>query len=259
MIRAIAENRNLLKNLVVRDLQQRYVGSVGGFLWSVVNPLIQLLIFWFAYSVVFRQAPGPDSAGVSTPLFLFSGLLPWFLFSDTVLRNCTAVADRAALVTKTVIPPEILPVAATLSNLVHHAIGLGILIGWLAVSRGVPMSALGLFFYLPVLLLFAQGLGWLAAGMQVFVRDTIHAVQLALSAWYWLTPVVYGIEKLGGLQSIAMINPLATLVTGYRNSLLGLTQPDALHVVLTLGSSAAVFAAGAAMFKQTKAAFADVL
>jgi ABC-type polysaccharide/polyol phosphate export permease len=259
LLTKLFDNRNLLKNLVWRDLKHRYVGSVGGFLWSVVQPLVQLITYTFAFTIVFQQRPGPDSAGVSIPIFLFCGILPWFLFTDTVVRNCSVITDNAALITKTVMPAEVLPIAITLSSLVHHGIGLAVLLTALAIFHTVPISALGILIYLPILVLFAQGIGWMAAGLQVFIRDTAQVLQIALSAWYWLTPVMYGLERLGEFQNVAVLNPMAVVVVGYRNSLLGLAQPSAPHVIMAATISIAVFVTGGLVFRQTKPAFADVL
>jgi ABC-type polysaccharide/polyol phosphate export permease len=259
LLRKLSDNRNLLKNLVVRDLKQRYAGSLGGFLWSVVQPVAQLLIYWFAFSVVFQARPASDGAEVSVPLFLFCGILPWFLFTDTVVRNCSVITDNAALITKTIMPAEMLPIAITLSSLVHHAIGLAVLFLVLTVVRSVPLSAVGLFLYLPILVLFAQGLGWIVAGLQVYLRDTIQVLQLLMSIWFWVTPILYAAERLKEFESIAMLSPMAVVVTGYRNSLLGLSQPDVLQVGVAALISLGVFVAGALIFRKTKPAFADVL
>jgi len=253
------ENRNLLKNLVLRDLKHRYVGSVGGFMWSVAQPVVQLLTYWFAFTVVFQGRPGLDTDNVSIPLFLFCGILPWFLFTDTVVRNCSAITDNKTLVTKTIMPAEILPIAITLSNLVNHAVGLGVLLLVLAFSGTIPLSAVGVLLYLPMLVLFAQGLGWIVAGLQVFIRDTIHVLQIVLSVWFWLTPVMYGPGRLKNFENTAMLSPMAVVVTGYRNSLLGLAQPSFTQVVIAALISSAVFIGGALIFRQTKPAFADVL
>jgi ABC-type polysaccharide/polyol phosphate export permease len=109
------------------------------------------------------------------------------------------------------------------------------------------------------MVLFAQGLGWIVAGLQVFVRDTVQVLGIALSVWFWLTPVMYRPERLGDYQGLAMLSPVAVVVTGYRNSLLGLNQPDAKYVVLAAVVSVAVFLVGGLIFRQTKPAFADVL
>jgi lipopolysaccharide transport system permease protein len=259
LARKLIENRNLLKNLVLRDLRHRYVGSMGGFMWSVVQPVVQLLTYWFAFTVVFQGKPGLDTANVSIPLFLFCGILPWFLFTDTVIRNCSAITDNKSLITKTIIPAEILPIAITISNVVNHAIGLAVLLLVLAFSGTVPLSALGVLLYLPMLVLFAQGLGWIVAGLQVFVRDTIQVLQIVLSVWFWLTPVMYGPGRLKNFEHAAMFSPMAVVVTGYRNSLLGLSQPNVTQVLVAAFISAGVFVAGALIFRQTKPAFADVL
>jgi len=258
-LQTLSRNRNLLKNLVLRDLKQRYVGSLGGFMWSVVQPVVQLLTYWFAFTVVFQNRPGMDSANVSVPVFLFCGILPWFLFTDTVVRNCTVITDNAALITKTTMPAEILPIAITLSNLVNHAIGLAVLLTVLAALGSIHISTLSLFLYLPVLVLFAQGLGWIVAGLQVFVRDTFQVVQIVISLWFWLTPVMYVQAQLGRWEHWAMLSPMAVVVSGYRSSLLGLAQPGLTSFLLALAISLGVFAAGALIFRQTKPAFADVL
>src|SRR6185369_3553111 len=120
-ITKLFENRNLLKNLVVRDLKRRYVGCVGGFLWSVVPPLAMLVTYSFVFSVVLGQSLGPQDGTRSYSIFLFCGILPWLLFSDTVTRSCGVIVDNSPLITKTIMPAEMLPVAITVSNLVHHA------------------------------------------------------------------------------------------------------------------------------------------
>src|SRR5215470_2990399 len=128
LVKKLAANRNLLKNLVIRDLKHRYVGSIGGFLWTVVHPLALLVSFSFIFNVIFPDGLGREAGTNSFAIFFLCGLLPWTLFSDTIVRNCSAISDNAPLITKTVIPAEILPISVTISNLVHHGIGLGILL-----------------------------------------------------------------------------------------------------------------------------------
>jgi lipopolysaccharide transport system permease protein len=258
LLARLSDNRNLLKNLVLRDLKHRYVGSLGGFMWSVVQPIVLLLTYWFAFEYVFEGSRGIDTANAPIPVFLFCGILPWFLFTDTLVRNCSAITDNASLITKTIIPAEILPIAITLSNLVNHAIGLLVLLIVLAVFGAIPLSAFGILLYLPMLVLFAQGLGWIVAGLQVFIRDTIQVLQIVLSVWFWLTPVMYSLEN-KRFHDAAMLSPMAVIVTGYRNSLLGQSQPGLLYVVIAAAVSIAVFVIGAMLFRQAKPAFADVL
>src|SRR5262249_55832364 len=111
LLKKLGANRNLLKNLIVRDIKHRYVGSIAGFLCSVIHPIVLLVSSTFIFGVVFRQSMGPEFGTDSFAIFVFCGLLPWLLFSDTVVRNCSVISDNALLITKTVIPAEILPIS----------------------------------------------------------------------------------------------------------------------------------------------------
>jgi ABC-type polysaccharide/polyol phosphate export permease len=260
LFKKLVANRNLLKNLVVRDLKHRYVGSVGGFLWSVIHPLVSFLTYTFVFTVIVPSPLGPQYGTNSFAIFFFCGFLPWFLFSDTVMRNCNVISDNAPLITKTIIPPEILPISITLSNLVHHVIGLAILLVVMVLFSSLHLSALWIILYVGMTLMLAQGLGWIVAGLHVFVRDTIQALQILMFLWFWFTPVVYALDRLPeNVQFYAKFNPMAIIVTGYRNSLLHLDQPNYLQVAAVLATSVFVFVIGALLFRQAKPVFPDVL
>src|SRR5262245_50640914 len=260
LLKKLAANRNLLKNLVIRDLKHRYVGSVGGFLWTVVHPLVLLVSYTFIFGVVWPVKLGPEGGTDSFAIFILCGLLPWVLFSDTVVRNCSVISDNAPLITKTVIPAEILPISVTISNLIHHMIGLGILLVVMLIFYTVHVSALWILLYLPILLLLAQGFGWIVAGLHVFLRDTIQALQIVMLLWFYFTPILYTMDRVPpNLRFIAGLNPLALIVAGYRSSLLHLAPPGPVQIAFVLATSLLVFVAGALFFRQTKPAFPDVL
>jgi ABC-type polysaccharide/polyol phosphate export permease len=262
MLTKLAANRNLLKNLVIKDLKHRYVGSVGGFLWSVVHPLVQLGVYSFAFRIVFKSSLGPEyDGGTNYPVFIFCGLLPWLLFSDTLMRSCLSITENSQLITKTIIPAEILPLSITVSNLVHHLIGLSILLAVLVTFFHVHLSILlVIIIYMPMLFMLAQGLGWIVAGLQVFLRDTSQALQIVLFVWWWLTPLMYVVDLLPEkYRRLVQLNPMATIVTGYRNSLLHLKQPDPAKILVVFMASVVVFVLGGFLFRQAKPAFPDVL
>jgi lipopolysaccharide transport system permease protein len=260
LFKKLIANRNLLKNLVIRDLKHRYVGSVGGFMWSVIHPLVSLISYTFVFTVILKVQQGPEFGTDSFAIFFFCGFLPWFLFSDTIMRNCGVISDNAPLITKTIIPPEILPISITISNFVHHMIGLAILLVVMALFYSIHLSALWIILYLGMTLLLAQGLGWIVAGLQVFVRDTIQALQILLFLWFWFTPVLYPLNRLPPeVRPYAELNPMAIIVTGYRNSLLHLAQPDFSKVAVVLAASILIFVIGAVLFRHAKPAFPDVL
>lgn len=259
-LRRLAANKNLLKNLILRDLKHRYVGSIGGFLWSVIHPIVLLVSYTFVFGVILRQQTEPDFGTDSFAIFLLCGLLPWILFSDTIIRNCSAISDNAPLITKTVIPAEILPVAITISNLIHHLIGLGILLFVMTIFYSVHASTLWILLYLFMLLMFAQGLGWIVAGLHVFLRDTVQALQIVMLFWFYFTPILYTMDRVpANLRTIAALNPMALIVTGYRSSLLHLAQPSGIRIGGALAASVVVFVIGGLLFRQAKPAFPDVL
>ena len=261
LLKRIAANRNLLKNLVIRDLKHRYIGSMGGFIWSVVHPLVLLVSYTYVFTSIFEEIKlGPEFGTDSYAVFLFCGLLPWLLFSDTLIRNCSVISDNAPLITKTVIPAEILPISITISNLVHHLIGLAILLVVMMSFYSIHVSALWTLLYMAMLLMFAQGLSWIVAGLHVFLRDTIQGLQILLFLWFWFTPILYSADRVPeNLRLVTGLNPMAVIVTGYRNSLLDLAQPRPIEIAGVLAASLAVFVIGALLFKQAKPAFPDVL
>jgi homopolymeric O-antigen transport system permease protein len=260
LYRKLAANRNLLKNLILRDLKHRYVGSIGGFLWSVIHPVVLLVSYTFIFGVVFRPDMGPEFGTSSFAIFVLCGLLPWILFSDTIIRNCSVISDNAPLITKTIIPAEILPISITISNLIHHLIGLAILLGVMAAFYSVRFSVLWILLYMFMLLLLAQGLGWIVAGLHVFLRDTIQALQIVMLLWFYFTPILYTVERVPeSFRFFERLNPMALIVTGYRSSLLHLAQPGAPQIAVVLGASIGVFSVGALFFRRAKPAFPDVL
>jgi ABC-type polysaccharide/polyol phosphate export permease len=257
--RKLTANRNLLKNLIVRDLKNRYVGSIGGFLWSVIHPIVLLVSYTFIFKVLSIPV-GPEFGTDSFAIFLLCGLLPWILFSDTVVRNCSVISDNAPLITKTVIPAEILPLAITVSNLIHHLIGMGILLAVMLTFYSIHLSAFWVLLYLPMLLMFAQGLGWIVAGLHVFLRDTIQALQIVMLLWFYFTPILYTSDRVPEkMRLAAQLNPMALIITGYRNALLHQAQPAGIQIGAVLAACIAVFIIGALFFRQTKPAFPDVL
>src|SRR6266540_4289323 len=158
-LRNLVERRSLLFQLVRRDFEQRFVGSAIGWIWGLINPLVQLVIFTFVFQYWMRASAPP---GIPYPLFLFGGMLPWWLFSETVQRSAPSVLDQANLITKTVFPAEIVPVSIFLSTLISHLLALALMVA----VTGVWMNHVSIFllilpFYMLGVGLFAIGIGWI--------------------------------------------------------------------------------------------------
>ncbi len=260
-LKKIYIQRGLIRSFVMRDLRARYVGSFMGFFWSVIHPIVLLVSYTFVFSVIFGVRPLPDSGTASFPLFLFCSILPWLFFQDTLQRSSTVVIDNANLVKKTLFPTEILPLTVLLAGLVNHAIGFAILLVVILLTLGkISAVILLLPVYLLVLMLFTLGLAWLVASLNVFVRDVSQVLSVILTFWFWFTPIFYSPERFpSGFLFLVRWNPMAHVVTAYRDCLLRMRLPDLQALALLSAASFLVFAAGGMFFRYTKREFVDVL
>ncbi len=253
--------RHLIASFVRRDLRARYIGSFMGIFWSVVHPLVLLLSYTFVFSIVFKIRPGPEAGTSSFALYLFCGILPWLFFQDTVQRSAGVVIDNARLISKAIFPTEILPVTVLAANLVNHLIGLAILLAILAFSpRQISLHLLALPLYFLPLALFTLGFSWSVAALNVFVRDTAQVLAVVLTFWFWFTPIFYPPGWVPEqFASFVNWNPLAPVVTGYRELLLLGRLPALEGLALSYGAGLAAFVAGGLFFRYAKREFVDVI
>ncbi len=248
----------LLRELVRRDFSGRYAGSLFGFAWSFVQPLWQLVLFSFVFSVVLRVSP----VGEGTHrfwVFLFCGLLPWLAVQEGVLRGATAVTDNANLVKKLRFPSEVLVLSVVLGALVHEAIA-GVL--FVVVLAGVgELSAAGLPWLVVALALqlaLTCGLALLLAGVNVFFRDTAQLLAMVLTGWFYLTPIVYPLAMVPArLRSWVIVNPLTGLVSLYRAGLLGSAPPGPAALAVLAGSALLLLTVGLWVFRRLQPGFVD--
>jgi ABC-type polysaccharide/polyol phosphate export permease len=253
--------RSLIANFVVRDLKARYIGSFMGLFWSVIHPIVLLVSYTFVFSVIFGVRPHADAGTTSFPLLLFCSILPWLFFQDALQRSSTVILDNANLVTKTLFPSEILPLVVLLSSFVNHLIGFAILLCIIFFVLGkVSLFILLVPAYLFLLMLFTLGLSWFVSSLNVFVRDVSQILSVILTFWFWFTPIFYSLDRFPPkLLFLVRLNPLAHVVTGYRDCLLRMQMPDLNILAILALASLAVFTAGGLFFRKTKREFVDVL
>jgi len=214
----------------------------------------------FVFDFCLKQAPDPGSVTTNFPMLLFTGMLPWLLFSETVQRSAGCLIDQANLITKTVFPAEIVPVSIFLSSLISHLLALVLAIASAALFlRHVsPLLAI-----LPVAMLlvglFAVGIGWIAAALHVYLRDTAQVLAVLLTLWFWATPIILQEGKFRGWAVYVLrLNPLTYVVRAYRQILLGHTLPIR-DLALTSLFAVTAFLCGGLLFRYMKRGFADVL
>jgi ABC-type polysaccharide/polyol phosphate export permease len=260
-LRNLVERRSLLFQLVRRDFEQRYVGSAIGWIWGLIQPLVLLLSWTLVFQVFLNQKAPPGVRSYS--LFLFAGMLPWMLFSETVQRSAASLVEQANLITRTVFPAEIVPVSIFFSALVGHALALLLLI----VVAGVWQNQMnGFLLLLPVYVfaigLMAVGLGWIVASLHVFLRDTAQVLSVVLTFWFWVTPIFLTEDyyrKRAWTQYLLAANPMAYVVRGYRAMLISSVAPRPADLGIALVFGAVAFVAGGLFFRHMKSGFADVL
>lgn len=257
---------NLLLTLVRRDLEAQYKGSILGNLWPLLNQLSQLLIYTYVFSIVLKVKLNlqgfPENSNITFGVWLFAGLLPWTAFTSGLTKAAVSVMGQPNLVKKVVFPLGLLPLVPILSVFIESSLGLIALITIVAVSSQKLHATLWLLplIWLPQLLLTA-GLGYLAAGLTVFLRDIPQSLGVILNLWFYLTPIVYPATVIPEQWRVWIfwLNPLAAIAEVYRDIiLLGEVKHWAEWGVAS-AISLAVFYGGILVYRRLRPAFADVL
>jgi ABC-2 type transport system permease protein len=237
-LRELVASREILGNLVAKEVKVKYKSSVLGAAWSMLNPILYLAVFSLVFTVVLRNDI-PDF-----PVYLLSGLLAWNLFSSALSLSSRSVVDNANLVTKVYFPREILPLASV------GAVGVDFLLQGLVLIVFMGIFTVGHFgvnlLLLPLslvaLLALTSALSLWVAGLNVRYRDTQHLLNLALLAWFWLTPIVYPSsfvhQELAersvfgiSLLNVYLANPMAAIVFGFQRALYGVVSPEGNQVL----------------------------
>jgi len=257
----LVERRSLLFQLVRRDFEQRFVGSAMGWIWGLIHPLVLLISWTFVFQFCLGQSVPDGEDTKNYPLFLFAGMLPWLLFSETVQRSASSLLEQANLITKTVFPAEMIPVSVFLSSLVSHLLGVALMVA----AAGIFLNQISLYLlllpvYIVVVGLLAIGIGWIVASLHVFLRDTAQVVSVVLLFWFWMTPIFIAPKSFPRWAHWVLVaNPFYYVVRAYRRMLLGSAMPSLTDLGIVALYGAAAFVIGGLFFRYMKKGFADVL
>jgi lipopolysaccharide transport system permease protein len=248
--------RLLIQSLVGRELKARYRGSVLGFFWSFVNPLLLLLTYGlvFTYMLPVRRSPEMEPYF----LYLFCGILPWTWFNASILEAAGVLISGGNLIKKVLFPAEVLPVVTVLANLAHFMFGLPILLAFLAIKgRLTPWAAL---LPLPMLvqLLMTLGLALIVSALTVHFRDIQNILSHLLHVLFFATPILYDYATVGpGLRTVLRLNPMTHVVVSYQQ-LLFVGNYDHLRGLLLAGVVALFFfAVGVFLFDRLRDTLAE--
>lgn len=252
--RQLVHARDLLIELVARDMKLRYKRSMLGVAWSLLNPLAQLLVFTFVFRLVLPlNIPHYTS-------FLFTGVLVWSWFQSSLVAATGAITDNRDLIRRPGFPVALLPVATVLTNLIHFLLALPILLLLLVLDGGRLSGAL---LALPVVVALQFGLtlslGYLIATCHVPFRDTQYLLGIALMLGFYLTPVFYDAAAIPDrFWPLYRLNPMVHLLAAYRTLLDG-AWPDAATLMLLAAGVAAVMVAGVTIFRRASEHFVEEL
>ena len=259
--------RVLVQSLVSRELKARYRGSLLGFFWSFVNPLLLLIV----YTIVFNYIL-PNRALETQPyaLFLFCGLLPWTWFSSSLLESSNVIMSGGNLIKKIIFPAEVLPVVSVLSNMIHFLLGTPILLIFLFIYKTPPLTWNALYFPLIVFiqLLFTLGFSLLISSLSVHFRDLKDILANLLTLWFFSTPIIYPLTfpESGAVpelwigkifQYVLLLNPLSYLMDAYHRAIFYGTAPHLLYLFMVFAGSLITFVIGYFVFDRLRDTFAE--
>jgi ABC-type polysaccharide/polyol phosphate export permease len=248
--------RLLIQSLVGRELKARYRGSVLGFFWSFINPLLLLLTYGFVFSYVFPAARSKTMEPYF--LFLFCGILPWTWFQSSIAEAAGVLISGGNLIKKVLFPAEVLPVVVVLANLVHFLFGLPIVLIFLAVDGRLGPTALLLPLPILVQLVFTVGLALFFSALTVHFRDLQDILSHVMHLWFWGSPVLYFYGEIHGrFRDALRANPMAHVLVSYQEMLF-LGRFDHWRGLLLAGLGALItFALGAFLFERLRDTLAE--
>jgi homopolymeric O-antigen transport system permease protein len=253
---ALFSYRELLRNLVLRDLKLKYRGSVLGFLWSLVNPLAMVGVYTVVFSYIMPSGQ-PRFA-----FFFLLGVLAWTFFSASAMMSTGAVVDSAGLIKAVRFPLAILPVASVLFNLVQYLLTVSVLLPvMMLIYRTMPTWPALLFpVFLTLQVAFTVGVALMLAAATAFYRDIRHLLEIALAMLFWMTPIVYALDTVKEpLRFVMSLTPLSPFIVAYQKIFFFGQWPELSTWLIAVTYAACALAFGAALFLSVEERLAEQL
>ena len=259
MIKTIKElynYREMIYSLVQKELRGKYKGSVLGFLWSLLIPLFQLVIYTIVFSVFMRS-------GIEKfYMFLFVALIPWLFFNNCISGGATSIIQQKNLVQKIYFPRQVLPLAYTVSYFINMLLSFIVVFAALFISGiGIKLSVMC---YLPVIMLveFVMGLGgaFLFSALTVYFRDLEYIIGIVTMAWMYMTPILYPIDQVPEqVQPLLYYNPMTSVVVAFRDILYYQQAPDMKTLIYAVVWGIVLLVVGSMVFSRLQHNFAEEL
>ena len=221
-ITKILEYKDLLINLIIKDLKIRYRGAVLGYAWSLLNPILMMMVYTVIFSFIVRIELE------NYPIFLLCALLPWSFFATALTNASNSIVDNFSLINKVYFPREIFPVSVVLSNLIHLVISMIILIIFLLLTHTkLTLTILALPLVIVAHVIFTIGITLILSCLIVFFRDLKYILEVLLTVWFYSTPIIYPLAMVPEqLRVIYDLNPMVWIISLYRSILFYGKNPD---------------------------------
>ena len=251
---ALFAYRELIRNLVIKDLKLKYRDSVLGFLWSLANPLLLILVYSFVFGHILRGGPA------NFAYFLMVGILPWNFFAQSLMMATGSILDNGTLIRKVAVPMEVFPMTTVLFNLAQFLLALVIFfpMAWLFFKVPLAWSWLNFFPILVVQIVFTLGLSFIISTATVFYRDVRHFIEIFLMLVFWLTPIIYDAQLAPALlQRVLYMNPFSYFILAYQDALYRNVFSSLEQWVVIMLLAAVFLAAGYTLFTTCKSRFAE--
>lgn len=248
--------RAMIASLIRRDLRGRYKGSVLGFAWTFLNPLLQLVVYTIVFSNIMRS-------GIEDYyLFLFVALIPWLFFSTSITGGSNCIMAQKNLVEKIYFPREVLPISLVTASLVNMLLSFLVVFAALIIS-GKGINILLLPYLVPIIIveyLLALGLTFIFSALTVYFRDLEHILGIVTMAWQFLSPVMYSVDMVpDDMIGIFMLNPMTPIIIAYRDVLYYQKAPDLKTLLTATCLGVALLIVGWFMFGRLQKHFAEEL
>jgi ABC-type polysaccharide/polyol phosphate export permease len=252
---------DLVQSFAIKDVRMRYVGSLMGFFWTVVHPVLELLTYPFVVTVILQVRFQEHYSMGSNALFLFCGMVPWLTLSESLTRCTNVVRENSHLMRKVRFPPSVLCSYIVLSETFNQVIRFMLLFAAaLIIGQGLTLHALIIIPVLFLQVMFTLGLSMFLATTQVFFKDTLHLLSPILMIWLFITPIFYPAHLFPkAFTPLLMLNPLAHLVGIYRELILNHRLPHWGSVVIFGTCAALIFVLGSFVFHRHSKRFADLV
>ncbi len=253
-VRELWRYRTLIGSLVRRDVAMRYRGSVLGYLWTMLNPLLLLAVYNVVFSQIMRAVSLPHYA-----VFLFVGLLPWLWLSGSLNNGALSIANGGSLITRVYIPPQVLPAVVVASNFAHFLFALPVAVVGAALAGLTPAAAiLALPIAIPAVMVFLYGLSLLVATLAVPYRDVQFLVGNLVMMWFFLTPIVYPLASIPVTwRPLVAANPATALIHPFQSILYERRFPDPAELGIGALWAVAAMVLGVVVFERLRGRLAE--